>query len=143
MASVVLTDSCFWIGLADPADQHHQKALDWADFVDTEAAIMLLPWPCLYESVSTRLVRSRRRTLEFARLIKRPEVLLLDDAPYRNAALNAVFDSARIFGHSYALVDSVLREMIKDSNLRVDYLLTFNAADFEDVCQARRIELIG
>lgn len=142
MAKYVLTDSCFWLGLLDPADQHHQDAVEWADFVDTEGAILLLPWPCLYESVSTRLIRNRSRTLEFEQLLKRPAILLLDDVAYREAALEAVFDTARV-GHSYALADSVIREMLKDINLRIDYLLTFNSGDFQDVCQLRRIELVG
>ncbi len=143
MASVVLADSCFWLGLADPTDQHHQNALDWASFVDAEAAVVLLPWPCLYEAVSTRLIRSRRKTLEFAQRIKRPKVTLLNDAPYRDAALETVFDSANLLGYTHSLADTVLREMCKDPTLRIKYLLTFNAPDFADVCQARRIELIG
>lgn len=142
MAKYVLTDSCFWLGLIDPTDQHHQSAVEWADIVATEGAILLLPWPCLYESVSTRLVRHRGRTLEFEQLLKRPAVEFLDDASYRDAALEAVFDTART-GRSFALADGVIREMLKDINLRVDYLLTFNGADFADVCQVRRIELVG
>lgn len=142
MAKFVLTDSCFWLGLVDPADQHHQSALDWADLVDHEGMVLLLPWPCLYESVSTRLVRSRSRTLQLEQLLKRPTIRRLDDLTYREAALEAVFDTARR-GHSYALADSVIREMLKDINLCIDYLLTFNAADFADVCQAQRIELVG
>ena len=143
MAKFVLTDSCFWLGLVDPTDQHHQDALEWADFVDTEGAVLVLPWPCLYESISTRLVRNRGRTLEFEKILKRPTIHLLDDLAYRDAALEAVFESSRRVGHSYALADSVIREMLKDVNLRIDYLLTFNAPDFADVCQARRIELVG
>ncbi len=143
MAKFVLTDSCFWLGLVDPTDQYHQSALEWADFVDTEGAVLVLPWPCLYESISTRLVRNRGRTLEFEKILKRPTIRLLDDLTYREVALEAVFDSSRRVGHSYALADSVIREMLKDINLRIDYLLTFNASDFADVCQARRIELVG
>lgn len=143
MAKFVLTDSCFWLGLVDPNDQHHGAAVEWADTVTAEAAILLLPWPCLYESVSTRLVRNRARTLEFEQLLKRPVVQLLDDRNYRDAALDAVFAASQTRGRSYALADSVIREMLTDVDLRIDYLLTFNTADFEDVCQARRIELIG
>lgn len=142
MAKFVLTDSCFWLGLVDPTDQHHVKAREWADIVDQEGAVLLIPWPCLYESVSTRLVRSRSRTLELEQLLKRPTIRLLDDSGYRDNALEEVFNAVRV-GYSYALADSVIREMLKDINLRIDYLLTFNAGDFQDVCQARRIDLAG
>ena len=142
MPKFVLTDSCFWLGLVDPTDQHHQRAQDWADIVDQQRATLLLPWPCLYESVSTRLVRSRSRTLALEQLLKRPAITFLNDTAYRDTALEEVFNSARV-GRSYALADSVIREIIKDVNLRVDYLLTFNASDFQDVCQMRRIELVG
>ena len=143
MPKYVLTDSCFWLGLIDPTDQHHQNAVEWAEVVDSEKVILLLPWPCLYESVSTRLVRHRGRTLEFEQMLRRSSIRLLDDLTYREAALEAVFDSARRVGHSYALADGVIREMLKDINLRVDYLLTFNGADFADVCLRRQIELVG
>ncbi len=143
MAKFVLTDSCFWLGLVDPKDQYHDAAVEWADSVTAEAAILLLPWPCLYESVSTRLVRNRARTLEFEQMLKRPNVQFLDDTDYRVAALENVFAASQSIGRSYALADSVIREMLTDTNLRIDYLLTFNTADFADVCQARRIEMIG
>lgn len=142
MAKFVLTDSCFWLGLVDPTDQHHERAQQWTDIVDQEGATLLLPWPCLYESVSTRLVRSRSRTLELEQFLKRPTTKFLNDASYRDVALEEVFNAART-GRSYALADSIIREMLKDVNLRIDYLLTFNVADFQDVCQARRIELVG
>ena len=142
MPKYVLTDSCFWLGLVDPRDQHHSSARALDEIISAEQHTVLLPWPCLYESISTRLIRNRTHTLKFEHLLKRPPVRLLDDTGYRNAALSAVFAASHI-GQSYALADGVIREMIKDRNLRIDYLLTFNAADFEDVCQARRIELIG
>ena len=142
MAKFVLTDSCFWLGLVDPTDQHHARAQEWADVVDQEGATLLIPWPCLYESISTRLVRSRSRTLELEQLLKRPTTKLLDDSDYRDSALEEVFNAART-GYSYALADSIIREMLKDINLRIDYLLTFNTVDFQDVCQARRIDLVN
>ena len=141
MAKYILTDSCFWLGLVDPADQHHQNALAAADLVAENNNILLLPWPCLYETVSTRLIRSRSRTLELEQLLKRAAIQFVDDREYRDAALEAVFATARI-GYSYALADSVIREMLKDINLRIDYLLTFNGRDFADVCQVRRIEML-
>jgi hypothetical protein len=104
---------------------------------------LLLPWPCLYEVISTRLVRRRDRTLQFEQFIKRPQIQRLDDIQYRDAALDAVFEAAQLTGRSHALVDGDIREILKDINLRIDYMLTFNSNDFQDVCQARRIELVG
>ena len=135
MAKVVLTDSCFWLGLVDPSDQHHSSALEWADVVDSEGAILLFPWPCLYEVISTRLVRRRDRTLQFEQFIKRPQIQRLDDIQYWDAALDAVFGAAQLTGCSHALVDGIIREILKDINLRIDYMLTFNSNDFQDVCR--------
>ncbi|MBC7446656.1 MAG: hypothetical protein H7330_01180 [Hymenobacteraceae bacterium] len=143
MRKVVLADTGFWLGFVDPRDPYHAAAIEWAELLDDQHTLLLLAWPCLYESMRTRLVRNRRRTLDFEQLIRRPAVQLLDDSEYREAALDAVFARSHKLGVSFSLADGVIREMVSDLDLRIDYLLTFNSADFADVCQARQIELLG
>jgi len=41
-----------------------------------------------------------------------------------------------------SLLDSLLRVVISDPNTRIDFLATYNNADFHDVCAARRVELL-
>ncbi len=140
MSYVVLTDSCFWLGLTDTADQHHDAAISIAELIEGQQII--LPWSCLYEIISTRLVRNRVRLLYLERLMKKPSVVLFDDTGYRQIALNEVFILNRL-GFTYSLTDSVIREILKDINVRVNYLVTFNNKDFQDICQQRQVEILS
>ena len=36
----------------------------------------------------------------------------------------------------------VIREMISDIDMRIDYLVTFNVKDFADVCAIRGVEIL-
>lgn len=140
MPKIVLTDTCYWLGLLDPTDQHHDRSLSIASMLKNHTIIF--PWPCLYETVSTRLARNRERTLLLERFLSNPTVELLEDDPYKKSALFHVFECSRILGYTFSLTDSVIREIIKDINVTVDYLVTFNNRDFLDVCAHRRIEII-
>ena len=39
------------------------------------------------------------------------------------------------------LVDTILRSIIEDANVRVAGILTFNPGDFVDVCRQHRVEM--
>lgn len=141
MAEVVLTDSCYWLGLVDPTDQHHETSIAIAELIRNYRIIF--PWPCMYETISTHLAKNRARTLNFEKLVKRSKVELFDDNKYRLNALHRVFDNSRLKGYSHSLVDCVIREILKDKNAKVKYLITYNNRDFYDICNSRRIALIN
>lgn len=141
MSKIVLADSCYWLGLVDPKDQHYETSMAIAKLINDYTVIV--PWPCMFESVSTHLTRNRYRTLLFEETIKKRGVELFPDDKYREVALSQVFDYSRNFGFSFSLVDSILREILKDVNVKVDYLITYNERDFSDVCANRQIEIIN
>jgi predicted nucleic acid-binding protein len=140
MSKIILTDTCFWLGLVDPRDQYHEMSNTIADVI--EGHQIVFPWPCLYETISTHLTRRREQLLYLEKLIKKPEIILLDDTEYKDNALEEVFNSNRL-GLTYSLTDSVIREILKDINVRINYLVTFNNRDFEDICQKRQIEILN
>lgn len=140
MSKVILTDSCFWIGLLDSSDQFHEAASSLAELIQPHK--ILLPWPCLYEILSTRLARKRERILHFEELIRKPNIELLDDSGYRLEAFDQLLSFNKNVGFTFSLADSVIREMIKDVNIKVSYFETFNSKDFLDVCHQRRIEIL-
>lgn len=139
----ILTDSGFWIALFDPASdpKQHNQAAGIADLI--EDCRILLPWPTLYEFVNTRLARRRDNLLRFEHFIKKPNVSLIDDLPYREEALSTVFDDNRYSKLQLSLVDAVIRGVLADSSLKINYLATFNEKDFLDVCQVRGIHILG
>lgn len=77
----------------------------------------------------------------FERKIKSPSVSLIDDSPYREAALDLAFSSSRL-GRPLSLVDCLMRLFMDDINVKVDRFATYNQADFFDVCAQRSIEII-
>lgn len=141
MNKVILTDTGFWLGLIDPTDQFHSYAMNIADLI--EGNRIIFPWPCLYETISTHLTRRRKRLLLLEEIISKPNIIYLEDSEYKMEALNQVFQFNRSVGFTYSLTDSVIREILKDINVRVDYLVTFNERDFKDVCDQRFIEIIN
>lgn len=127
--------------MIDPTDQHHAASKDIADYMEQNK--ILLPWPCLYETVSTHLVRRRDLILHFEAILSKNNVFLLADDTYKDEAFRQVFLSNKYSGYSYSLVDCVLREILKDMNVKINFLLTFNKPDFKDVCDQRQIEIIN
>ena len=137
MNKIVLTDTCFWLGLIDPTDQFHSFSMSIAEIIEENKIIF--PWPCLYETISTHLTRRRERLLLLEEIISKPNIIFLDDNDYKSEALKQVFQFNRLIGFTYSLTDSVIREILKDINVRVDYLVTYNVRDFKDVCDQRYI----
>lgn len=128
---IIIADSGYWLALLDHRDQFHSDASIHSIFLDSYQ--ILFPWPCLYETICTRLVRQRDRVLRLQELLTKPNIVRFDDAKYRDCALDAVFNLERSVGFTYSLTDSIIREMIRDRNLRIKYLITFNDRDFKDL----------
>ena len=134
----IVADSGFWIALFDPRDEHHLEAVTLP--VDLDAVTVLVPWPSLYETLNSRFLKDPRRLTAFRVVLTRPNVHLVDDHPYREDAYIELEreGSAR----PLSLVDRVIRLLLADSSLRVSAVVTFNAADFFDVCRAHSIKIV-
>lgn len=141
MAKTVITDTCFWLGLVDPKDQFHEKSNVLAELI--KDLDIIFPWPCLYETISTHLTRRRERLLYLEEMINKPNIILFDDSIYKKNALYEVFQSNRLAGFTYSLTDSVIREILKDATVKINYLATFNDSDFIDICQRRKIDIVN
>ena len=66
----VITDTCYWIGLMDSTDQHHQKSLLIQDLIkDTR---IVFPFPCFYEIIRTSFTKpkNKHKLLAFENLLK-------------------------------------------------------------------------
>ncbi len=141
MKNTILTDTCFWLGLLDPSDQYHVNSKAIADLLQENDTI--IPWPCLYEAISTHLVKKRERLLFMEEIIERENIILLDDSEYKQEALRQTFEFNRIHGFAFSLVDCVIREILKDVSLNINYMVTFNEKDFRDICDIRKVEIIA
>jgi len=137
----ILVDSCFWIALYTPEEiDGHERALSLIE--DLENNEILVPWPTLYEFVNTRLARRKDYLFAFEQFLLKPNVQKISDEIYKNAALQNVFELNISRTASISLVDEVLRLMILDENLKVDFLVTFNRKDFEYPCQLSNVTIL-
>ena len=121
----ILTDSCFWIALYDPAHNLSlaEEAERMADEISNENII--IPFPTLYEFVNSRLSRREVRQ-QFESILKKSNVILLNDEKYIFEALENFFKKSEQSYNDISLVDEVLKLIIEDKNLKIDYLASFD-----------------
>jgi predicted nucleic acid-binding protein len=136
----VLADTGVWYALFDRRDAYFEDAKEKADYLDLHQVVV--PWPVLYETLGTRFVKNSLAVGAFERYLKKPHISFLDDGAYREQALRVSLDSSLRHSRPLSLVDCAIRLILEDVDVKIDYLATFNKADFADVCRKRRIEMI-
>jgi predicted nucleic acid-binding protein len=138
----VLVDTGFWFAMFDPRDQNYPEVQETAELL--ENARILLPWPTLYETLRTKFVKNWKALNRFELFLKKPNIGYLDDIPYREAALELSFTSSlrKEPSRPLSMVDCLIRLIIEDVNIKIDYLATFNVPDFIDVCGKCRVEIL-
>ncbi|MBA7525957.1 hypothetical protein ES705_18117 [subsurface metagenome] len=137
----ILIDTCFWYALFDARDPAHDKANELIHYLDLGNVIV--PYPTLYETINTRFTRNKTWVEEFEKILKNDNVNLIEDLEYKENALNLTFDSTLNKNRPLSLVDMVIRLMLEDVSLKIDYLISFNTGDFIDLCHKKGIELIN
>jgi hypothetical protein len=140
-SSFVLTDAGFWIGLLDQSDQFNENASSILALIEDHHIVF--PWPCVYETLRTKYCKRKDFMIILEKIIKAPNITLFDDSQYRKAALDRTFINIKLNKSFQSLVDNVIREILSDINVKIDYLVTFNERDFSDVCSKRNIPILG
>jgi predicted nucleic acid-binding protein len=135
-----LVDTGIWYGVFDNRDQWYQEAASKAEYFDYFK--LVIPWPTLYETLRTSFVKNDRVLQRFESFLKSSNALFLDDANYRDKAFELSLDSSLRRGRPLSMVDCLLRLVIDDPNVKIDYLLTFNPRDFIDACRKNRVEIL-
>jgi len=147
----ICVDAGFLIGLYDESDEHHKKATEYfLEFFDLAQNRLLVAWPILYETVSTRMVRKNTKRIarleqDWKRLSMQSRLHLLSDAEFREEAIDECFKELGKPRQQYrdlSLVDRVLRKILSEQNLRIHAFVTFNPRDFHDVCSRFGRELL-
>ena len=136
----LLVDSGFWFALFNGKDQYHTAASRKAAIIDNVR--IAFPWPTLYETINTRFIKNSIGMVQLNTLLKRPRTILIDDVSYRDIALHVTIREPQNPLRPISLVDMVIRFILDDPNVRIDALLTFNEADFADICRKRGIEIL-
>jgi predicted nucleic acid-binding protein len=136
----ILIDTGFWFALYDKRDSNYWKANELFEFLSI--GHIIIPYPSLYETINTRFVKNKIGLSDFKQLLSKRDIHLLDDSVYKSDALNLTFDSSINKDKNYSLVDMVIRLILSDDKLNINYLISFNPGDFIDICSKRRIEIL-
>ena len=135
----VLIDSGFWFALykAKNHDQYYNHAKRiFGEYLDNVRVI--IPFPTLYEVLNTRFMKNHLLKNDFDRILKRKNVKIISDETIKEKALEITF-TEKSKKRNLSLVDNIIRLILDDRNYKIDYLITFNKADFIDVCNNRNI----
>jgi len=133
----VLIDTGYWFALFDPKDDLNlydkaQKILQYL-----ENSKLLVPWPTLYETFNTKFSKKSNLLIQ---ILKKNNVVLIDDTLYKETALLNLEKNFK--KRNLSLVDLIIREILIDKKIKIDYLISFNVKDFVDVCQRKQIQII-
>ena len=138
----VLVDTSFFIALWDRRDNRHEEAKNKQEYLDRYR--LVVPWPILYETLNTRMVRRPDWMAGFEKAARRFETI--DDSRYRCDALRSVREAARQKRRpkdsAPSLADRILLAMIDDNARPFHGILTFNHRDFMKPCMSREIEYL-
>lgn len=102
----------------------------------------IIPWPITYETLSSRFAKKCLALEGFERQLKSQRVQFLDDSPYREHALKHALDSSLRLGRPLSLTDCLLRVVVDELSLGLNYLATYNVKDFADVCLRNKVEML-
>ena len=149
--SDICADSSFLIGLYDEKDKFHDQASDYfRHYFPNGNNRLIIPWPIVYEAVSTRMVRNKRGLSrlesDWKLLAAQQQLHLLSDLPFREGVVDECFDELKkppVQYRKLSAVDRVIRRILSDPNIQITAFLTFNPKDFVDVCKAFRRELLS
>ena len=136
----VVVDTGVWYALCDSRDSNYKKAEEKVELLGVLNVVV--PWPTVYETLRTRFVKNASALERFERLLKSPNVEFLGDEQYRLAAFERSLESSLRESRPLSMVDCLIRLILDDDNTNVRYLATFNARDFFDVCDRKRVEMI-
>lgn len=137
MDKFILVDSCYWFGLLDPKDQYHNQAKELANIISDSK--LIIPFPSLYEVLNSKFIKNEIGLKTLENLIKSDKIFFIYDEAYRDSAIKNVYEIHRSPIPKISLVDSIIREILKDINVKIDALVTFNIKDFKDVCDKRNV----
>ncbi len=139
--SNILVDTGVWISLCDPRDGIVDRDTIEGIYDRLRIHDLLMPWPIAYECLRTRFVRNKQALGRFEKELRSTRLTTIDDAPYRDGALSTTIESSLRRDRPLSFVDCLIRSVLDDRNLKIDFLVTFNIGDFQDVCRSNRIEI--
>ncbi|WP_461632049.1 hypothetical protein [Labilibaculum euxinus] len=136
----IIIDTGFWIALYNP-----EKEIDKQDIIELITDVIneyqvLIPFPTLYEFLNSKFSR-KNNDINFKEKLSKSNYIMVDDAKYKQKALNNFFIKSTQSKTDVSLVDEVIKEMIDDTNLKTDFIVTFDKA-LENYALSKNVKFI-
>ncbi|KAB7739836.1 PIN domain-containing protein [Parvibaculum sedimenti] len=140
--NAILVDTGVWYAIFDQRDRPQEReAVD--RLADRIARFhIIVPWPVTYETLRSRFVKNRLALEGFEKQLKSPNIILVEDTPYRDEALALSLESSLRKNRPLSLVDCLIRILLDEPDMKIRYLATYNERDFSDICRNRSIEIL-
>lgn len=146
----ICVDACFLIAIFDETEEYHMQAKNYfIQAFDKTPNRLLIPWPILYETISTQMVKNQKR-MDYLKkywemLYSRGKLVLIDDLPYRIDAVYECLEEVkkeRRHYRSLSLTDRVIRKILSEVDLKIDAFITFDQGHFVDICKRYKRQMI-
>jgi len=120
-----IIDTCFWIALYSPEKEPEQSVE--AEIISEliETSTIYIPYPTLYEFLNSKFSR-KGLVFNFEKLLSRPNFIKVYDEKYREKSMSDFFEKAIKYKNDVSLVDEIIKGMIEDKKLKIDYLVSFD-----------------
>jgi|GEM_PF-5250023 len=139
----ILLDTGYWIALFSPENEKEkQDVVEYvSELIDENNYKVIIPFPTLYEFLNSKLSRKGRQKFNLESELSKQKYEKIYDEKYRKKALENFFKQFSFVNYDISLVDEIIKEMIEDTTLKTDIIVTFDNG-LKNYARSMNVEVI-
>lgn len=139
----ILLDTGYWIALFSPENEKEkQDVVEYvSELIDENNYKVIIPFPTLYEFLNSKLSRKGRQRFNLESELSKQKYEKVYDEKYRKKALENFFKQFSFVNYDISLVDEIIKEMIEDTTLKTDIIVTFDNT-LKNYARSMNVEVI-
>ncbi|WKW45491.1 hypothetical protein P3875_06780 [Myroides sp. JBRI-B21084] len=139
----ILLDTGYWIALCNPEKEKEKQNVvkHITKLIDGNNYKIIIPFPTLYEFLNSKLSRKGRQRFHLETELSKQKYEKVYDEKYRKKALENFFKQFSFVNYDISLVDEIIKEMIEDTTLKTDIIVTFDNG-LKNYARSMNVEVI-
>ncbi len=139
----ILLDTGYWIALfSTENEKEKQDVVEYvSELIDENNYKVIIPFPTLYEFLNSKLSRKGRQKFNLESELSKQKYEKVYDEKYRKKALENFFKQFSFVNYDISLVDEIIKEMIEDTTLKTDIIVTFDNT-LKNYARSMNVEVI-
>jgi len=139
----ILLDTGYWIALFNPEkEKEKQEIVEFvSQLIDENNYSIIIPFPTLYEFLNSRLSSRKNEKINLEAELSKEKYKKVYDEKYRKKALENFFKQFSFVKYDISLVDEIIKEMIEDTTLKTDIIVTFDNG-LKNYARSMNVEVI-